>query len=898
MPNMAHVSPWLQRPIRAALRGSALFFPEGERDEIAYAAWQACAAAASRGGFPALMRVTLGELADLLSVRLRDRAGLGPRVTAGGARPPLRRGWLMAIIEDFRRAIRRLRSNPSTLALSIGMLALAVGVTSAMFTVLDALVLHPVPFKDASRLASVMIAKEGGFSPFTAPPALRALQESGAFAAVEAAAQAPVTLEGTEGLATIGAARISPGLLAMLGVTPILGRSFVPDEGRAGSDDRMLISEQIWSAKFNRDPSIVGRRIRVSGVPTEIVGVLPADFRFPYANVRAWQPIDFFAPPPALARLAGRAMAYARLNPLVPVEDARRVAETSVRAAVSLPPEERVQLQPIHSGVDRYAGRAVTAMSVGVGLVFLVLCLNGMNLMLTRFSVRHREFGVCSALGASRSRLVREAVAETAIVATIAAALGFGLAAWLVKLALAYLPDTFTARTLTPVAINWRAIVATSVLAVLAAAIAGVAPAVMATRIDAAEALRSAARTGTDRRAQRRLSRALLVGEVALAAALLAGAAQLARTFVNLVRADRGLNAEGVITGWISLPRFAFADKDSRLSFASALEDRLSRLPGVQQLTLSGGMPPTGGTLYFSPVRADTPGAPELSPTINAFDVTPKFFELFGIPLVQGTTFATPSSPHDVILGQQLATMLFPGGAAVGHSFTIQGHDAPYRVIGVAREIRSPLLDPRLDSPELYHPLVVQQNGRAEPTAPLSGQFNIALRCGASCPAIDTISQAIRSLSAQVEVVSLGPMEEAYLKEIASPRAAAAVAAIFAIVALLTSAGGLFGVLTAAVARRRREFGVRVALGIAPRRLTALIVREAFGLAACGLGFGLVGAWMASRALASLTYGVSPADPLSWAAVFGTLALTTILAAWRPGAQAARVDPAELLRTE
>ena len=887
---------WIEIPVRAVLRRSTVFFPEQERDEVARTAWQTCAAASAQGGFPAFARVTLGELADLLSIRLRQRAGLGPRVTAPGPRPPLWRGTTMALMADFRRAARRLRSNPSALALSVGMLALAIGVSSAMFTVLDALVLHPIPFHDARRLTSVVLATETRYRTASPVAALRAWRDSGAFAGVEGAMQSPVTLEGPEGVFTEGAGRITPGLLAMLGVQPILGRGFVDGEGRGGTSDRMLIAEELWTTHFNRDPSIVGRTVRVSGVPTEIVGVMPAGFRFPYSNTLAWRPIDFSAPPPGLEKATP--MVFARLRTDVPAADALRHADEAVRAAMPLPPDQHARFREIATGmVDAYSKRAVMALSAGVALVFLVLCANAMNLMLTRFSVREREFGVCSALGASRARLLREALAETVLVGTVAAGLGLALAVWLVKLATAYLPDALLTRTLTPVAISWRAVVATSILGLLAAAIAGLAPALLATRIDSAEALRST-RTGTDRRAHRRLAGGLLVAEIALAAALLAGAAQLARTFVNLVNADRGLETEGIITGWVSLPRFAFTDRAGRLSFAASLEERLTRMPGVGQVTLSAGIPPQGGSIYLGGLRSDEPGAPEVNIDVNAYDVTPEFFELFGIRLLKGRTFESPSAADEAIVGEQLATILFPNGDAVGRSFVIDGHPAPYRVVGVAREIRSPSFDPRSDAPEMYHPLVVRKDGRSEPSALASGQINVALRCGASCPGIDAITHAIREVSALAEIVNMRPMEEAYMKDLARPRAAAALGGIFATVALLASAGGLFSVLTAAVSRRRREFGIRVALGIAPGRLTALVVRQAFGLAAVGLAFGVFGAWMLSRGLESLTYGVSPADPVTWAAVFGSLALTTILAAWRPGAQAARVDPAELLRAE
>jgi putative ABC transport system permease protein len=886
----------LERPVQTLLRWSAARVSTSRQNEIAHAAWLACVDAAERRGSFAFAGATVAEILDLLSVGLRLRAGFGPRVTASREPSPHSRGVFMIVVGDIGRAARRLRSHPSTLALSIAMLALGIGVSTAMFTVLDALMLHPVPFRDAGRLTSVVLSAGRMFMMNGSTPAqFHAWRAAAGFARVEGAQQSPVTFETPTGLVTKGGARVSSGLFDMLGVQPILGRTFVEGEGRGGSDDRILLSEEIWTTLFNRDPGVVGRRIRVSGVPTEVVGVMPAGFRFPYANSATWQPIDFEAPPPGVRRVSPQV--YARLKPGIPEADALRLADEALRASVTLEPDQRTAFRPIAAGmVDPYSRRAVTALSAGVGLVFLVLCANAMNVLLTRLSSRGREFGVCAALGASRARLLREAIAETLLIALAAAAAGLALAAGLVQIAQNYLPDAFVARTLTPVAISWRAVAATSLLGLLAAAIAGVTPAWMSTRVDAANALRGTnLRGGTDARSHTRLARGLLVAEVALAAALLAGAGQLVRTFVNLMHADRGLNAEGVITSWVALPQFAFKDRPGRMAFASALEDRLRQVPGVAQVILSGGMPPSAGTIYFGDIHSDA-GTKTDGEIVNFYNVSPRFFELFGIRLLAGRTFHEPSEPDEVIVGARLAAILWPGAPAPGHTLTIS--KTTYRVAGVVQEIRNPSLDPRADRPEMYFPLVVERDGHVEATAFGSGQIFAALRCNAACPPLETIAAAIRSVSAQVEIARLGPMEEEYLKDLARPRAAAALGAVFAVVALLASAGGLFGVLTAAVARRRREFGIRVALGIAPGRLTALVLRQALGLAAAGLMIGIFGAWMLARALASLTFGVSPADPLTWAVVCGSLATALLLAAWRPSRQAARVSPSELLRAE
>ena len=323
------------------------------RDEILVSLRSACADASARRGTLGLALTAAAELSDLVLLPLRIRFARIDRITEiRHAAPTLRQGPFM-LIDDLRRATKRLRSNFGSMALTAGMLAVAIGVTTAMFTVLDALVLHPVPFHDAARLTTVVVSNGDSYLQGVPRPLFHALRTSGAFAAVEGAIQSPVTLDSGQELVTEGGARITPGMLTMLGVKPIIGRGFVEGEGRGGSDDRIIISETLWQRLFNRDPTVIGRRIRVSGVSTEIVGVLPADFRFPYPRVVAWRPIDFDAPVAELER--AQPMTYARLAPGLPPADAWRTATAAGRGSGALAPESQFMFRPIANGMlDKY----------------------------------------------------------------------------------------------------------------------------------------------------------------------------------------------------------------------------------------------------------------------------------------------------------------------------------------------------------------------------------------------------------------------------------------------------------------------------------------------------------------------------------------------------------------
>ena len=887
----------LERMMRLALRFGASGLPASLHDEIVDTICLTCRAAARRGR-TALVATAAFELLDLFTLGLRRRLGRGPCVSTGGSLYPGSRGPSM-VIHDIRRASTRLRRGQTTFVLSIAMLALAIGITTAMFTVVDALMLRPVPFPASETLTAIVAAVNGGrgYVPSVQPSLVRAWRSSGAFVAVEAAVQSAVVLEGQGGLVSRSGARISPGLLAMLNVSPIRGRAFIDGEGRKGADDRILISEEIWDSLYRRDPAIVGRRIQVSGTPMEVVGVMPAGFRFPYSRTQAWMPADFESPGSGYEK--ARVMAFARLAPGIPPPDALQLGDAAARSAGALPADLQTMFRPIAAGmVDAYSRRAVTALAFGVGLVFLVLCFNAMNLLLTRFSARQREFGVLSALGASRARLLREALAETAIIGAGGTLFGLLLAKALITLAGLYLPDVFLSRTLAPIAVSARAVIATSIFGCASAAIAGIAPAWLATRVDAAESLRVVVR-GTEVRSRRRLSRALIIGEVALATMLLAGAALLVRTFVNLTRADRGLDTHGVITGWISLPEFAFKDRASRLAFAAILEERVRRLPGVTQVSLSNGVPPGAGFIFFGEFVVHEPLHREVKTgEVNIYNVSPRFFELFDIRLRAGRTFSEPAHEDEVMVGDRLARTLWPDGQAIGRTFSTGGSKLVRRVVGVVDEIRTPSLDPRIDVPEMYYPLVVERDGRVEASAFASGQIFVALRCNEACPPLPVVRETVRSVSAHVLIPELGAMDDAYLKELARPRAAAVLGAVFGVVALVASAGGLFGVLSAGVAARRREFGIRVALGIEPSRLRAVVLSDAAKLAAGGLALGCFGGWVLGRSLSALSFGVTATDLPSWSAVCATLGAALLVAAWRPAAEATRVDPVSLLREE
>lgn len=795
---------------------------------------------------------------------------------------------MQTFADDLRHVIRRLRVQRGTAMIAGGMLALAIGITSAMLTVVDHMLLRPVPFRDPASLVAVYVGTgPHEMLPYVTREVVRAWQTSPAFRDVAAVVQQPAILEGTAGLSSRPAVWITPGAFEMLGASPLHGRTFLDGEGQPGTDDRVIISESVWRREYASDPQIVGRRVRLSGAEATVVGVMPRTFHFPYWRTEVWRPYSLTAPPAGASRRP--VMAYARVREDTPVSDAGRMATAAADA--HLPPESgrRVILRNLAAGfLDDYSRRAIAALAGGVGLVFLVLCANVANLILARAAARRQEFGICSALGASRGRLLRQALLENGLITVAATAVGLFLAWELVTVARSVLPEDFLVRTLNPVQMDRRAAAATVLLGIVALLGAGLPPAWIGTAMNPADSLRATARAGTATPVERMWTKSLLVGEVALATALLVGAGVLVASFVKLMAIDPGLDVRHVVTASITLPDFSFKTRDARAAFSEALQDQMERIPGVERVALSLGLPPEAGGNTFDPVQTDVPGAPERRLNVLFYHVGPEFFGVYGITLLQGRTFQPGDRPDQAIVSEKLAKTLWPDTSALGRTFTFKGWKESFQVIGVSREVRTTtVLDPLDDLPEFYTPLT-----------PGSTQVGVGLRCATVCPDEAAIRERVRATNPHAIVFSVQPLQAAYAEQLARPRAASGVGLTFAIVSLVAAAGGLFSVLSYAIGRRRREFGIRVAMGAEPREIRRLVLGDGLRVAVAGLALGAALAWGLSRAIVTLAFGVTMSDPLVWTTTIAVVGGATLLAAWRPAVTAMRVDPLILLRNE
>jgi predicted permease len=839
-----------------------------------------------RGMFDLLVEEKTGAGMDLEAARRAATLELGQVESVKEQVRDVRAGALVdTFLQDVRYASRMLLRRPATGVAAVAMLALAIGVTTAMFTLVDALLLRPVPFPAADQLARVYMGNAHGGRLTVAPAVLHSWRDSPAFSAVESAEPDTALIEFDGSVVTRGIARVTPGIFDLLGgVRPVRGRLFDASEGQAGSDDRVLLSEDLWRGLYHADPALVGRRITIDGESMTVVGILPAEFRFPAWNTVMWRPVRFDTSGSAGAR--ARATAYVRFAPDMPRPDAVRLATDAARAADRANAELEARVQPLAGLVlDAYYQRAVPLLAGAVVLVFLVLCANVSSLLLARLTVRQREFSVRSALGASRARLLRQGLVESGLLGALAVLTGTGIAWTLVSVSRAFLPEAFLLRTLNPLNLDGRAFAITTVSGIVATIAAGLIPAWLGSRVDADSSLRVTDRGGTETRGARVVTRLLLCSQIALACTLLVGATLLVRSFLNLTHADRGLDSSGVITAWLSMPRTAFADRASRTPAARSIEEQVRALPGIQQVAWSYGLPPGGGAMSFGNWESDVSGGRVVDMIVERYNVGPDFFALYGIPLLRGRTFKPSDADGEVIVGERLAQALWPGLDPIGRKFTFL--DARFHVVGLVREIHHPALDPRIDRPEFYEPL-----------SGVPSEAMMSLRCTGTCPGAALIRQRIAAGHPAVQIVNVRPLDDVYFEQLARPRASAALGVAFAGMAVLAAAGGLFSVLSYAVVRRRREFGIRTALGASPAQIGRLVLLDGTAVALTGLAIGAVGAWSLARALMSLQYGVTMNDPRTWVIVIALLAVTTVLASWRPARHAMLVDPVLLLREE
>jgi putative ABC transport system permease protein len=798
--------------------------------------------------------------------------------------------------QDLAYAIRRLRRSPGFTAVAIATLAVGIGANSAIFSVVRAVLLKPLPFDEPERLVRVAQTWQGRPVVYSPQNFLDVEAEARSFEGLSAVVENGMTLTSGGPPARVEGASVSASFFDVLRVRPTPGRGFVRGENDPGRTRVAVLGQRLWSRRFGADPTLVGRTIELDREPYEVVGIAPADFSFP-EGVEIWTPLEHDEVFRTKSRGAWYLTVIGRLRPEASIDSARdEVATIAARLARTYPDADEGVGGTVGSLQESLVGDVRPALLVllgAVGLVLLIACVNVANLLLARVAAREVELAVRTALGAGRLALVRQLLTESLLLAALGGIAGIFLA-WLSLDSLLALQPRGVPR-LSEVHVDRAVAAFTALVSVVTGLLFGVFPALHSTRRATADTLREGGRGLLGGRAGR-LRGGLVIGQMALAMMLLAGAGLLVRSFTQLRRVDPGFRSDGVLTFRISLPESAYAEDARRTAFFDELVARLRALPGVSGAGAVSGLPLGGSRFGFSfEIAGRPPVTPAQQPSIELRIVTADYLKTMGIPLRLGRGIEasdTASAPPVVVLSESAARRYFPGEDPLGQRLKIgmrtsQG-SAGGEIVGVVGDVKDGGL--AADSlPTAYLPYA---------QTPF-GTLDVLVRTATSPLALLSAAQGVvRELDPELALARVRTLDDVVARSISEPRFYTVLLGAFATIALLLAAIGIFGVLSYAVVQRSREIGIRVALGAHPAQVLGLVLRQALLLSATGVAAGLVGALLLGRALSSLLFQLSPRDPATLACVAGLLVFVALVASYLPARQATRVDPLVALRSE
>jgi putative ABC transport system permease protein len=800
--------------------------------------------------------------------------------------------------QDLSYAVRRLRQAPGFTLVAAATLALGIGATSAIFSVVNAVLLRPLPFPESDRLVRVAQTWKGRPAVYSPQNFLDVERQSTAFSGLAAIDGGGVSLTGQGSAVRLEGAEVSASFCDVLRVRPLLGRGFVKEENEPGRNKVAVLGYPLWRDRFGSDPGIVGRTVSLNRTPHVVVGVAPQGFRHP-EDAEIWTPMEYDERFRTNSRGAWYLDVVGRLRDGVTVDTARQEVSTiAARLERAYPADDEGVGGTVIPLLDATVGesrRALLVLLGAVGLVLLVACVNVANLLLARVAARETELAVRAALGAGRVRLVRQLLTESLLLALCGGAAGLLLAVLIVDGLVALAPQGVPR--LAEVSVSRTVVVFAAALSIVTTVLFGAFPALHTSRRTTAQALRQGSR-GILRGGRGGLRGSLVVGQIALAMVLLAGSALLLRSFVLLRGVSPGFRTEKALAFRVSLPDSAYAEDAQRLSFHDELQRRLGALPGVRSVGAVAGLP-LGGTHFNISFAVD--GRPEVppaqQPSMEVRIATPGYFRTIGIPVQRGRSFTEsdgPEAPPVVVLSESAVRRFFPGEEAIGKTIRLGLGRAPGKpraggqVVGVVGDVKE--LGLAEDSPpEIYVPYA---------QFPIQS-MDVVLRTDVEPRSLAAVAErVVHGLDAELPVARVATLDEVLARSVSEPRFYTLLLGSFAATALFLAALGLFGVMSYAVAQRTRELAVRIALGAKREALLRMVLHEALVLGAAGVVLGLFGALLLSRVIASMLFSLGPRDPATLAGVAILLLATAVVASYVPARRATRVDPVIALRSE
>jgi predicted permease len=804
------------------------------------------------------------------------------------------------LLQDLRYGLRMLVKNPSFTVVAVVTLALGIGGNAAMFSILNALLLRPLPYAEPHRLVRVT-----GYYPKGALVALQQETRTMDVAGFTTESEFNLTGQG-EAVRLVGSA-VSANLLSVLGVGTELGRTFSASEDQPGRDRLVVLSYALWKGKFGGDPNILGRVITLEGVDRQVVGVMPPDFGFPSPRVQFWMPLhldpgntfDFWN--------TGFMPVVGRLRPGASLAQARNEIRPLIAHIIRLFPytmapnwNADATVIPLQQDLIVDIRDKLILLQCAIGLVLLIACANVANLLLSRAAVRQKEMAVRTALGASQARLVRQLLTESVVLALVGGALGLAVS-WnalaILKLALPINTPGWP-----EIGIDWRVFIFVTGIAVVAGALSGLAPAVTGSRLDLAAVYKSAGRRSAGT-VGIRLRGALIAGEVGLAVLLAVSAGLLLRSLWLLMRVDPGFRPERILTVRVSPNPSVCRSRSECIALYDELLRRARETAGISEVAAVNAIP-LGGQVPAVPVELEEhPLVPSenLAPMLWAGAVTPGYFQLLRIPVLRGQTFSEAmgeKSEAVVVVSAATARRFWPGEDPIGKHMRVVWDTNWRTVVGVVGDVRQ--FDLANHSPDwingavyMPYPQSVGLDGK------LPTSMTLLVRTAADSHEIESrIRELVNDLNPNVPVSEFQTMDAVVVASTSQPRSLMWLFLSFAAAALVLAAIGTYGVVSYTTAQRTFEIGVRVALGASRGSIFGLVIRQSLELVIAGVGLGAVAALALSRLLSSYLYGITPQDPLTFLAVAGLLVCIALAAGFLPARRATKVDPIVALRYE
>jgi putative ABC transport system permease protein len=840
----------------------------------------------------------------------REEACYAARARFGNGTAVLEQGravWSFTRVESFLRDLRigarALRHAPLFTAAAVATLMLGIGANTAIFSLIDAVLLRPLPFPEPERIVAIWerppktvvtaaLESRRQRNPVSPANFLDWRERSRSFQAMAAVSPPmPVGLSGFGQPIAVDGLSVSPDFFRILGVRPLLGRTFDDREAVPNGPPLVVLSYSLWRRQFGGDRTAVGRTLSIVDVPHTIVGVMPEGFDLPFEHAELWTP---FAMSRSLAEDQGRYLdVLAKLKPGVSMARAQaELAGVARQIAVERPETNRGWSAGIVSLSEQTTGDVGTALWLLFGAVTFVLLIaagNVASLLMMRGTERRREIALRVALGAGRGRIVSQLLTESLLLSLVGGLLGVGLAALGLRVITASLPALALPR-LDGVDVSARVLAFSLGLALLTTLLFGLAPAVAFARTSPEAALRAGDRGATRRGGLRRI---LVVVEVALSLVLLAGAGLLARSFLNQIEVSRGFRTDHILTMQMFFAPARYYDDHRRGRYLDEIVSRVRTLPGVEAASSVNLLPMTGivsGSGFWRLDRSEPePGA---QPTADFVIVSPQYFRVMGIPMLGGRDFDahdTMSTEPAIVVNQEFAEKFFPGENPIGKRLHMNWNVQHGVIVGVCARARQTSLSVA-PQPTLF---------LAQAQGPMYfGALVVRTRGAAPAALASAVEDAVHAVDPDQAISGVESMNEVVAQSVARPRMEAVLLGIFAALAVALAAIGLYGVLAYSVTQRTREIGIRMALGADVAQLVTGVVRDGLGLMVAGIAVGLAAALALTHLLASLLYDVRPADPLTFAAVSALLLAVGLCAAWAPARRAAAVDPAGSLRSE